>query len=142
MWRLPDGRRVPLGGRAARVFARFIDVILLFVVGLIALGMATSGDWSLMIPGIPASIAIYGGYVYGLGRYGRSPGKALFGLRVVRTNGRRIGWIRGVIVREVARTLLTLLPMGGVLDLALLFRNDRRTAHDYVSDSVVVYDPR
>lgn len=70
---------------------------------------------------------------------GRTVGKALMGIRVVRVDGGRLGVVRS-LVRAVAY-LVSLIPL--FLGFAwILIDRDRRAWHDHISGSRVVYDPR
>ncbi|MCY4364704.1 MAG: RDD family protein [Chloroflexi bacterium] len=63
-------------------------------------------------------------------------GKRAFGLYVVRTDGSRVGF-----VRALARHFLTALSANltlGFIFLFVLFREDRRSVHDLICDTVVV----
>ena len=63
-------------------------------------------------------------------------GKRTLGLYVVRTDGSRVGF-----VRALARHFLTVLSANltlGVIFLFVLFREDRRSVHDLICDTVVV----
>ena len=63
-------------------------------------------------------------------------GKRALGLYVVRTDGSRVGF-----VRALARHFLTALSANltlGIIFLFVLFREDRRSVHDLICDTVVV----
>ena len=63
-------------------------------------------------------------------------GKRALGLYVVRTDGSRVGF-----VRALARHFLTVMSANltlGVIFLFVLFREDRRSVHDLICDTVVV----
>ncbi len=67
---------------------------------------------------------------------GRTIGKALLGLRVVRVDGGFVGG-RAALVRAVT------FPLGFVLGLGfvpILVRKDRRALHDLIAHTMVVYD--
>jgi uncharacterized RDD family membrane protein YckC len=67
---------------------------------------------------------------------GRTLGMAIAGLRVVRSDGRRVGW-RGALLRVLALPLsfLTL----GIGFLLILIRPDRRALQDLIGGTAVVY---
>lgn len=77
-------------------------------------------------------------FFLGLAIAGRTPGKAVLGLRVVRaTTGRRL-----TIARSLLRTvayLISLIPLG-LGFLWILVSRDRRCWHDHIAGSRVVYD--
>ena len=66
---------------------------------------------------------------------GQTPGKQLVGVRVVRTDGRRIEFGRAV-VRRLGYILSSLLYLGF---LWILFDNRRQGWHDKLADTIVVY---
>lgn len=100
-----------------------------------------SDGWVGRSFGFIGAVGLYGSYACLLGLYGRTFGKALFGLQVVQADGSRAGFLRGVVIREGLRLVFTLLQIGNLIDLALLFRDDRRTAHDFASGTIVIYKP-
>lgn len=89
---------------------------------------------------LPEVVFLGGSFVYFAGAwwvFGRTVGEAVFGLRVVRGNGRRITVARAV-VRFVFMTLgLSLLGLGY---LWMLIDKRRRTWGDIVAGTVMVYD--
>jgi uncharacterized RDD family membrane protein YckC len=70
---------------------------------------------------------------------GRSLGKALMGLRIVRVDGSAFGFVRSLV--RFAGYWLSALPFG-LGFLASLFDGRRRTFHDRLAGTVVVYDER
>lgn len=89
---------------------------------------------------LPETMFLVGSIVYFAGAwwiFGRTLGEAVFGLRVVRSDGRRVGLGRSLI-RFLFMTLgLTLLGLGY---LWMLVDRRRRTWGDIVARTVVVYD--
>jgi uncharacterized RDD family membrane protein YckC len=69
---------------------------------------------------------------------GRTPGKALFGLRVVRADGTPVGLGRSV-VRALGYLISAILLLGF---LWVLVDPDRRAWHDRLAGTAVVYDRR
>jgi uncharacterized RDD family membrane protein YckC len=70
---------------------------------------------------------------------GRTLGKAVMGLRIIRPDGRRLSVVRS-FVRAVAY-LVSLVPVGAGF-LWILVDRDRRGWHDHIAGSRVVFDPR
>lgn len=118
-----------------------MDLFLLGGVGLVLLGFVLADGWLGRCFGFIGALGLYGSYACLLGLYGRTFGKALFGLQVVRADGSRAGFLRSVLIREGLRLVFVLLQVGNLVDLALLFRDDRRTVHDFASDTIVIYKP-
>ncbi len=68
-----------------------------------------------------------------VGRFAATPGKRALKLRVVRSNGSRVGY-RRALVRELAKFG----PLLTVNAVVMAFRSDRRGLHDLLADTVVV----
>lgn len=81
---------------------------------------------------LPAVLAIYCAVFWVLA--GRTPGMALLGLRVERSDGRPVRWF-AAFVRAV---LLAVFPIGA---LWLLVDRRHQAVHDKVAGTVVVRDP-
>jgi uncharacterized RDD family membrane protein YckC len=77
----------------------------------------------------PAFLAVYSLLFWALA--GRTPGMALLGVRVVRVNGRPVGWVSSVI----RAMLLAYLPIGAVWSVV-----DRRRqgVHDKLARTTVI----
>lgn len=77
----------------------------------------------------PAFLALYSLLFWGLA--GRTPGMALLGVRVVRVNGRPVGWVSSL----VRATLLAYVPIGAVWSVV-----DRRRqgVHDKLARTTVI----
>jgi uncharacterized RDD family membrane protein YckC len=77
----------------------------------------------------PAFLAVYSLVFWGLA--GRTPGMALLGVRVVRVNGRPVGWVSSV----VRAMLLAYVPVGAVWSVV-----DRRRQgiHDKLARTTVI----
>lgn len=138
----PEGVTVDLvlGGLGSRFAAASIDLVLKVVV-LIALGFLLLGDdadasyaiWALV------SVAFYVGYdiaFESLSR-GRTPGKRLTGLRVLRTDGRPVDVLSSAI-RNVVRLVdgATLMYLPGMVSILLTRRNQR--LGDLAAGTIVV----
>ncbi len=75
-------------------------------------------------------------------RYGQTIGKRTMGIRVVRTDGSRVGFGRYIFLRWLPVTILSMIPMLGyvisLLDVLLIFRENRLCVHDNIADTKVV----
>jgi uncharacterized RDD family membrane protein YckC len=130
-------------GIVSRTVAYLVDVLIVTacvsgtaaVLGLISVGlMAEPRDLvRAVLPFLvlltPAFLALYSLLFWGLA--GRTPGMALLGVRVVRMNGRPVGWLSSV----VRAFLLAYVPVGAVWSVV-----DRRRQglHDKVARTTVV----
>jgi len=92
-------------------------------------------EWGIVIVAFQATVYFTAAWAV----FGRTGGEALFGLRLVRRNGREVGWGRAFL-----RFLLTPLAYAfcGLGFAWILIDNRRRTWADIAAGTVVVYDWR
>jgi uncharacterized RDD family membrane protein YckC len=92
-----------------------------------------------IIPGWLIAAAIQ---MWCLHAYGGTAGKKLLGLRIVRTDGSRAGFVRLFFGRGGAAVLPLLIPVVNLvwwlLDPLLIFRDSRQCLHDQIADTLVV----
>ena len=73
---------------------------------------------------------------------GQTVGKIMLSLRIVRSDGSRVGAARILGLRYILGYLLAALPLVGmlyaVLDSLLIFRGSRKCLHDQIADTIVV----
>lgn len=151
--------------RGARFAATFIDGLALGVIGIVAAvalpayatyqkraaALGTGGHASVggsviaVVIGLVAFAAMVGVFVYTavlVYRYGQTIGKRVMGIRVVRTDGARVGFGRFILLRWLPITILGLIPLLGyvisLLDALLIFRENRLCIHDHFADTKVV----
>ena len=147
-----------LAGRGMRLLAVFIDGLLnmlffmpvYFIVGGSALmgfdpqtppdPMAMMGTmFKAMLPGYLIAGVIQG---WSLHAYGGTLGKKLLGLRIVRTDGSRAGFVRLFFGRGAAAVLPGVIPLIGslyvLIDSLVIFRESRQCLHDQIADTKVV----
>jgi len=90
-------------------------------------------------PGWVVLLAIQGWFLHS---YGGTIGKKLLGIRIVRSDGSRAGFVRLFFVRAGIITVLSMVPLlGGLLalvDMVLIFRDSRQCLHDNIADTIVV----
>lgn len=128
-----------------RLGAKFIDALILFVVNL-AIGLLfvrTFGRWGM--PDVSQSgwfflQAVFNiiGVLYTtffLGRFGATPGKMAYGLKVVSPHGGAIGYPRA-LGRQLAEYLSGMILMFGYMMAA--FDGERRALHDRICHTRVV----
>lgn len=75
-------------------------------------------------------------------RNAQSIGKRLCGIKVARTDGSRatlarIFWLRNV-VNYLIRFVPLLGPLYGLVDILMIFGDQRRCCHDYIADTIVI----
>jgi len=133
-------------GPVSRTLAYLIDAFVVgvvFTAGAAIAAMITSvmgGRWHALAPAtasarlvlLPALLAAYWWLFWTLA--GRSPGMALFGLRVVATRARRLTWPAALLRALV----LTAFPIGAIW--ALVDRR-RQALHDKLARTTVVRMP-
>lgn len=77
-----------------------------------------------------------------LHRNGQTIGKKILGIKIVRSNGDRIGLGRIFLLRALPMWLLGMLPFIGYLislvDSLMIFRESRKCLHDDIADTVVI----
>jgi uncharacterized RDD family membrane protein YckC len=72
-------------------------------------------------------------------RNGQNVSKWLLGMRMVRTDGAKVGFWRVVGLRFLAPLLAgSVVPFFGLVDACFIFRDDRRTLHDLMADTIVI----
>ncbi|MDR0184790.1 RDD family protein [Lysobacter arvi] len=110
--------------------------------------MASSPDGNrmagivLIAVGVIGLIALVVVQLVMLARHGQTIGKRWQGIRIVRSNGERIGFGRILGLRMIAPGVVGAIPfLGAVFSLAnilWIFGEERRCLHDYFADSIVV----
>jgi uncharacterized RDD family membrane protein YckC len=156
---LPAAGQPVLAGRGTRLAAVMLDGIISTAItmgAMFATGhnyfseVATSSDpaafsavFSIMVssflPGWIIVLALQGWFLHA---YGGTVGKKLLGIRIVRSDGSRAGFVRLFFVRAGIITVLSMVPLlGGLLalvDMVLIFRDSRQCLHDNIADTIVV----
>ena len=122
-----------------RLLALLIDVVIL--TGAAAIFLPVLFDESIMDETqsdgafIFSSIFNTAYFTLLVGIWGATLAKRMLGMRIVRSDGRRIGMGRA-LGRELATVLSLVLLLAGYLMVA--FRNDKRALHDLIADTVVI----
>jgi uncharacterized RDD family membrane protein YckC len=151
---IPDN----VAGFLPRLAAYLVDSVILLALNLIFLSPVlliyffrpelkareAGSDWTLfLIGGLCVLLIVVANFWYTVGGWakgGRTPGKALLGLHIVRgdrrSSGGGLGW-RTAIVRAIGYVLSSLALSIGFL--VVLFRKDRRAWHDLIADTWVVW---
>lgn len=141
IWALANGDEVALGGRVGRLLARWLDLCSVYgAFILLTVALSTQSMLLSIVVGLLTGMLALG-QVFGVALWGRTLGKLVFGLKIIHRSGRPIGALRGLMLREGVRVLAEFTGILVLIDLALIFRVDRRTLHDLLSGSVVVHQP-
>ena len=92
--------------------------------------------FSAMVPGYLVAAVIQG---WSLHAFGGTLGKKSAGLRIVRTDGSRAGFVRLFFGRGGVAVLPGLIPfLGGLwalIDMLMIFRDSRQCLHDQIADT-------
>lgn len=149
----PGGRA--LASRWSRLAAVVIDW-LAFVVPAVSMAivvpwMASAGVDTLHPDTAPtAFIAGFGLLMVGLvawqlillHRHGQTIGKRMLGIRIVRADGSRAGFLRLLLLRYLAPGVVGAIPYLGfvfaIMDALFIFGERRRCLHDLLADTIVV----
>jgi uncharacterized RDD family membrane protein YckC len=139
-----------LAGRGARLGAYLLDQLIAgvmvggpYLIAAIAAALA-GGDASVPILVAGGILSCVGLIVWiwmtarGVAETGQSIAKKLLAIRVVRSDGSpatlgRIFWLRNVV-----NTLISFVPLYGVIDMLFIFAEDRQCLHDKLADTIVV----
>jgi uncharacterized RDD family membrane protein YckC len=80
--------------------------------------------------------------VYLVTTSGQSVGKKLLRTRIERTDGSRVGFVHGVLLRDGVVFAMQMIPLVGyfirLVDAFLIFGQTRQTLHDRIADTRVV----
>lgn len=153
----------PLAERGTRFVANLIDnffILLLPAIvagfGIVLTGVAAgaagagdddgpSGVLALVMFGLAglAFMAGCGVQLYFQIQHGRSVGKYLMGIRVVRLDGSPVEVWRIIVLRNlVVQLLAQMCGLVGLVDALMIYGEPRRCLHDLLADTIVVSDPR
>ncbi|MBO6938254.1 MAG: RDD family protein [Deltaproteobacteria bacterium] len=146
MTRWGDDTESPLAGADRRVLARVYGGLAfqLPVLAGTAGAMATSSQHAWRLGWIIA-IVLSGAWglvsLWLLYTRGQTLGKALAGVRMVRSDGSRASLARLLFRRELPIAVLNALPFGALvvlLESSPVFGARRRCTHDWIADTIVV----
>jgi uncharacterized RDD family membrane protein YckC len=147
-----------LAGRGTRLVAVIIDGLLnslIFLPVYLMVGGSAMMGFDPQTPPDPVAMmgtlfkAMLPGYLiagvvqgWSLHAFGGTLGKKLLGLRIVRTDGSRAGFVRLFFGRGAVSVLPGLIPLIGALyvlvDSLVIFRDSRQCLHDQIADTKVV----
>jgi uncharacterized RDD family membrane protein YckC len=135
-------------GPASRAVAALLDggiIFVLYTAGLAGvqflastfLGDSFSGDKTGPLAGMGLFVWAFVYVFTCLAVTGRTPGKAIVGLRVVRANGATLPVRRALLRTLVFPLSVLLLGLGLIL---IVFQREHRALHDLIAGTAVVYD--
>ncbi len=119
-------------------FERLLDTLGAGVVGGVALFILAAGSLLTLM------LAVYQWFL--ISTRGQTIGKRLFGVKIVRHDGARIGFVRGVLLRVwvfsfvlgLVASIPVVGPYVGLLTLLPIVGQQRRCLHDYLAGTKVV----
>lgn len=141
--------------RITRLAAAFLDGIvfmaMVYLPALIAMagggafaqpGEAVEMNQTLIVLGSVLAIAGLVAWIWltilYVSRNGQSIAKKMLGIKVVRKDGSPASLGRIFLLRNVVNSLLGLIPLYALIDILLIFGNDRQCIHDKLADTIVV----
>jgi uncharacterized RDD family membrane protein YckC len=144
--------RLDLAGIGSRGFAFALDVfvvvlvlaaeflLMLAVVWALAEFTGFFSMWVLAVYSVVAFLTMWGYFIYGeVRRDGRTWGKRLTGLRVVRDDGARVGFLDSAI-RNLLRLVDWLPAFFGVGMVSMFLSSKGKRVGDYAAGTIVVWD--
>lgn len=146
--RLKEGAGVPgefvYGGFWIRFVAIVIDGIILGIIDVV-LALALMSSTTFSITSAPSGMALgvrlleyviaISYFTYFVGSRGATPGKMVFGLKIIRPDGEKVGYGRA-LGRYFAYILSSLILMIGYIMAA--FNSEKKALHDIICDTRVV----
>lgn len=101
------------------------------------LNRSLSGDWSAPVAAIALATWAFGYVFLSLAVAGRTPGKAIVGLRVTHRTGHPIGVLQSLVRTSTLPVSAVLFPVTAAL---VVFQREHRVPHDLAAGTAVVYD--
>ena len=138
-----------LAERSSRLGAAIVDGLIFSAMVYIPFGIgvamsAASGDESgvFALLGVGLMLAGLGVWLYmtlkQLSATGQSLAKKYFNIKIVRSDGSPASLGNIVWKRNVVNALLGIIPLYGLIDILLIFGEERKCIHDKIADTIVV----
>ena len=126
-----------LASRWLRLAAKIVDVLALaaaFIV--VSIGSAISSVGTILFLAIPAFLVMQAVW---LSNDGQTLGKRIVGIKIVSTKtGENLGFVPNVVLRAWLPTILGIIPFFQLIDILLIFREDKRCIHDLIAGTSVI----
>jgi uncharacterized RDD family membrane protein YckC len=130
-----------LAERGTRLGAALIDAVLYiaaFMIGAMP-GFMVGDEFVIGAGAIFAWIALVAYQWYLISTSGQTLAKKWLGIRIVRVDGSQLGFLYGVVLRSwVMGFAAGLIPFVGLVDVLLIFGDERRCLHDHLAGTKVV----
>lgn len=141
---MPVSGRYEYGGFWIRFGAKLIDNVILTVLNILIMGIAgaiaPAGESKTAMAintviGVGSMIFPFVYSVWFIGKYAATPGKMVCGLKIIRSDGEKVGYARA-LGRQFAEVLSALILSAGYIMAA--FNDEKKTLHDIICDTRVV----
>ena len=123
----------------ARRLSRLEAVLIDDVISIVPIIMIVYDDPIVRYLGLISLISFVMIQLTLLSRTGQTIGKKIRGIMVVKTgtseNG---GFITNVVLRAIPGTILSAIPIIGLVNVLFIFRKDRRCIHDLIAGTEVI----
>ena len=153
--RLDDGfsDELVLADRGTRLLAVLIDGLAFAGLGILGAILipalsprgASGSDTAAAVVGVLMVLGMIAVIVVNclwLHRYGQTIGKRVLSIKILRADGSPVGLGRVFALRWLPITLSGAIPIAGpiaqLVDVLMIFREDRRCLHDLLADTIVV----
>lgn len=152
-----EGSGIVVASRWSRLGAAFIDTVLailmIYVPAFVAAGISGGGFDPETLNDPNASVALslgmfagaligavpyFGLTLYFVLKNRQTIGKKIVGIKVVRKDGSQCSFARIFWLRNVVNILLGFVPLYSIVDILLIFGEDRQCLHDKIADTIVV----
>ena len=149
----PEKRKLRLASRGRRLVAKLSDGFL--VLGACTLVIAANllarpllitmissdlNDIAMTVSIITVVIGFTLCNCFLLSRDGQTIGKRIFGIKIVRSNGKQASLVRLILGRSVPQFLSNFIPSLPLADVLLIFSESRQCLHDHLADTIVVIE--
>ena len=101
-----------------RFAATGIDLLILFPLMFVQARMGAASKSAALALAVPWIVLAVGYSIYCHGRFGKTIGKSVMGIRVARLTGERIGWREAWLRSSVEMCLATIVTVGWIMALA------------------------
>jgi uncharacterized RDD family membrane protein YckC len=126
-----------LASRWLRFVAKFVDLfIFIGILYAVAIVMTVASVGSILFLALPPILVLQ---VVWLSTRGQTIGKRMVGIKLISTKtGENLGFGANVVIRAWLTTVLGIIPFLGLIDILLIFREDKRCIHDLMAGTSVV----
>ncbi|MEZ4371900.1 MAG: RDD family protein [Polyangiaceae bacterium] len=142
-----------LADRDQRLMAAITDRLLLLVTSAVGLAVAShfmdldvadpDADLQIQLIFLVSSMPMNILQWFLVAKSGQTIGKKMQRIRIVRMDGKPVGFVHGVVMRSwILGAVSFLIFCLGAIDALYIFREDRRCLHDHIADTQVIKLPQ